>query len=210
MTHPRPPALVLASASPRRTALLTMLGLAHEVAPADVDERLLPGEDAPAHVERLARAKALAVAARRPDALVVGSDTVVVLDGEVLGKPARRQDAVATLMRLSGREHVVFTGLAVAAPAPTPAEREASVHGAVSSTRVRFRPFDDATARRYVATGEPLDKAGSYGIQGLGASLVEGVEGDYFTVVGFPIPALVRLLEAAGWRYDFGQLVPVG
>jgi septum formation protein len=160
----------------------------------------MPGRvDAPAHVERLAREKASAVAARRPDALVLGSDTVVVLDGELLGKPARRQDAVATLMRLAGREHVVFTGLAVVAPG-------GGTHVAVSSTRVRFRAFDEPTARRYVATGEPLDKAGSYGIQGLGAALIEGIEGDYFTVVGFPIPALVRLLEAAGFRYDFGSL----
>ena len=193
---------MLASASPRRTALLTMLGLAHEVAPAEVDESLLPGEDAPAHVERLAREKAGVIAARRPEALVLGSDTVVVLDGEILGKPARRQEAVATLMRLSGRDHVVFTGLALAAPG-------GPVHAVVSTTRVRFRDFDESTARRYVATGEPMDKAGSYGIQGLGAALIDEVDGDYFTVVGFPIPALVRVLEAAGWRYDFGSLEPL-
>jgi septum formation protein len=112
---------------------------------------------------------------------------------------------VATLMRLSGREHVVFTGLALVAPGP-----RAGTHAAVSSTRVRFRAFDEATARRYVTTGEPLDKAGSYGIQGLGAALIDGIEGDYFTVVGFPIPALMRLLEQAGWRYDFGELSPLG
>jgi septum formation protein len=176
-----------------------MLGLEHEVMPADVDESLLDGEGAAAHVERLARAKAVAVAALRPEALVLGSDTVVVLDGEVLGKPARRQDAVSTLMRLAGREHVVFTGLALVEPG-------GEVHAAVSSTRVRFRDFDEALSRRYVATGEPLDKAGSYGIQGLGAALIEGIEGDYFTVVGFPVPALVRLLEAAGWQYVFGGL----
>ena len=200
MAAPTPaPGLVLASASPRRTALLTMLGLPHEVIPAEVDEGLLADEDAPGHVERLARAKAAAVSARRPEALVLGSDTVVVLDGELLGKPARRQDAVATLMRLSGREHVVFTGLALAVPG-------GGLHAAVSSTRVRFRAFDEVVARRYVATSEPLDKAGSYGIQGLGAALVDGIEGDYFTVVGFPIPALMRLLEAAGFRYDFGSL----
>lgn len=197
------PPLVLASASPRRTALLTMLGLTHEVAPADLDEALLPGEDPPGHVERLAREKARAIAAHRPEALVLGSDTVVVLDGEVLGKPARRQDAVATLTRLAGREHVVFTGLALAEPG-------GRVHAAVSTTRVRFRSFDEAEARRYVSTGEPLDKAGSYGIQGLGAALVDGIEGDYFTVVGFPVPALLRLLAAAGWRYDFGSLSPAG
>src|SRR5262245_32396871 len=110
------PPLVLASASPRRTSLLSMLGLAHEVATPDVDETLLPGGDPGVHVERLARAKAWVVAARRPDALVVGGDTVVVLDGEVLGKPARRQEAVSTLMRLAGRDHVVYSGLALVAP----------------------------------------------------------------------------------------------
>ncbi len=176
-----------------------MLGLDHEVVPAAVDESLLPDEDATAHVERLARAKACAVAAWRPEALIVGSDTVVALDGQLLGKPTRRQDAVATLMRLAGREHVVFTGLAVAEPA-------GRVLTAVSSTRVRFRAFDEGVARRYVATGEPLDKAGSYGIQGLGAALVEGIEGDYFTVVGFPVPVFLGLLETAGFGYDFGSL----
>lgn len=196
------PPLVLASASPRRTVLLDMLGLAHEVVPADVDESLEPGEQPDAHVDRLARAKAGTVARARPDAIVLGGDTVVVLDGEVLGKPARRQDAVATLMRLAGRDHVVFSGLALVPPG-------GAALSAVSRTRVRFRAFDEATARRYVGTGEPLDKAGSYGIQGLGAALVESVDGDFFTVVGFPIPELIRLLERAGWRYGFGALEPI-
>ena len=193
------PAVVLASASPRRAALLDMLGLAHEVMHADVDETLVPGELAVAHVERLACAKASAVAGFRPDALVLGADTVVELDGEVLGKPARRQDAVATLLRLAGRDHMVLTGLALASPG-------GDVYSAVSTTRVTFRSFDEALARRYVSTGEALDKAGSYGIQGLGAALTESIEGDYFTVVGFPVPELMRLLERAGWRYVFGAL----
>lgn len=196
------PPLVLASASPRRTALLDMLGLAHEVVPAHADESLLPGEQPDAHVDRLARVKAETVARARPDALVLGGDTIVVLDGDVLGKPARRQEAVATLMRLAGRDHVVYSGLALVDPG-------GRTHSAVSRTRVRFRAFDEATARRYVGTGEPLDKAGSYGIQGFGAALVEAVDGDYFTVVGFPIPELMRLLELAGWRYAFGSLEPV-
>lgn len=195
--------LVLASASPRRRKLLYMLALDHEVLPADVDEGLLPGEAPRAHVERLARAKALYVAARRPNALVLGADTVVALDDEVLGKPASQKDAVATLVRLAGRQHEVHTGLALAEPNGVTAVT-------TSSTRVRFRAFDDAVARRYVATGEPLDKAGSYGIQELGAALVDGVEGDYYTVVGLPVAALVRLLERAGWRYDFGSLAPTG
>ncbi len=195
--------LVLASASPRRSELMRMLGLDHEVIPADVDESLRPGEAARAHVERLARTKALSVAAMRPNALVLGADTVVALDDEVLGKPASRDDAVATLMRLSGRQHEVHTGLALAEPNGVTAVT-------VSSTRVLFRSFDHAAACRYVATGEPLDKAGSYGIQELGAALVDGVEGDYYTVVGLPVAALVRLLERAGWRYDFGSLAPTG
>jgi len=194
--------LVLASASPRRTALMDMLGLAHEVMHANVDETLLPGESAETHVERLASAKASVVAGLRPDALVLGADTVVVLDGEVLGKPARRQDAVATLLRLAGRDHIVLSGLALASPGGV-------VHSAVSTTRVTFRAFDEALARRYVSTGEALDKAGSYGIQGLGAALIESIEGDYFTVVGFPVPELMRLLERAGWRYVFGGLEPL-
>lgn len=196
------PALVLASASPRRTALLAMLGLAHEVMHANVDEALIPGESAEAHVERLACAKASAVAGLRPDALVLGADTVVVLDGEVLGKPERRQDAVATLLRLAGRDHIVLSGLAVEAPGGV-------VYSGVSSTRVTFRAFDEALARRYVSTGEALDKAGSYGIQGLGAALIESIEGDYFTVVGFPVPELMSLLERAGWAYVFGGLEPM-
>ena len=197
-----PPQLVLASVSPRRSALLTMLGLAHEVVPADLVEALLPGEEPAAHVERLAREKATLVAARWPGALVIGGDTIVVLDGEVMGKPARRQEAVAALLRLAGREHTVLSGLAVAAPG-------GAVRAGVSTTRVRFRDFDEPLARRYVATGEPLDKAGSYGIQGLGAALIDSIKGDYHTVVGFPIPVLVRLLEQSGWRYAFGNLEPV-
>lgn len=197
------PAIILASASPRRTSLMDMLGLAHEVLHPNVDETLLGDESPAAHVERLARAKAAAGASRRPDAIVIGADTVVVLDGDVLGKPARRQDAVATLLRLAGRDHVVFSGLAIATPM-------GEVYSAVSTTRVWFRAFDDAVARRYVSTGEPLDKAGSYGIQGLGAALIERIEGDYFTVVGFPIPELMRLLERAGWRYLFGGIERIG
>ena len=196
------PSLVLASASPRRTALLDMLGLAHEVMHADVDETLVRGESAEAHVERLACAKASVVTGLRPDAMVLGADTVVVLDGEVLGKPARHQEAVATLLRLAGRDHVVLTGLALASPG-------GAVYSAASTTRVTFRAFDEDLARRYVSTGEALDKAGSYGIQGLGAALVESIEGDYFTVVGFPVPELMRLLERAGWRYVFGALEPI-
>lgn len=195
------PRLVLASGSPRRADVLRQLGLAPEVRPADVDEAYLPGETPPAHVERLARAKAELVASQDRSALVVGGDTVVVIDGRVLSKPADAEDAVAVLVSLAGRSHEVYTGLALA-----------GAHGTLASaTRatVRFRPFDRDAARRYVETGEPLDKAGAYGIQGLGAALVDSIDGDYYCVVGFPVGAFVDLLARAGWRYDFGRLTPL-
>jgi septum formation protein len=194
-----PPPLVLASASPRRAAILQMLGLAHEVLATHIPEEFDPRETPDGHVERLAREKALTGARSRPDALVLGGDTVVVLDGVVLGKPAGPEDAVAMLLRLSGRRHVVHSGLALAEPGGV-------VHLAVDRTGVVFRPFDEAEARAYVATGEPLDKAGAYGIQGMGAALVSEIEGDYYTVVGLPVAALLSLLQRAGWGYTFGGL----
>jgi septum formation protein len=196
------PRIVLASASPRRRELLERLGLAVEVRPAHVDETALPGEQPRAHVERLAREKAEAVAAAAADALVIGGDTVVVLDGEIVTKPADREEAVAMLLGLQGREHRVDTGVAVAAPGGRTA-------AAVVSAEVRFRPFDRTMAEAYVGTGEPLDKAGAYGIQGYGSVLVEEIRGDYFAVMGLPVARLVRLLEELGWRYDFGGLVAV-
>ena len=195
MIDPSAP-VILASASPRRRRLLEQIGLRFDVEPADVDETALPGETATSHVERLAREKAEAVAARHPEAVVVGGDTVVILDGELLTKPADEADAVATLLRLQGREHRVETGVAVVAPGGRSAS---SVVGA----DVRFRPFDRTLAEAYVATGEPLDKAGSYGIQGKGAVLVESIRGDYFAIMGLPVARLVRLLEELGYRHDF-------
>ena len=194
------PRLVLASASPRRAELLRQLGLRAESVAADVDEAPHPGEEPATHVERLACSKALAVADDHPGALVVGGDTVVVRDGTILGKPSSEDDAVAMLASLSGRTHDVYSGLAVAGP-----------HGLVSGmerTSVRMRPFGLAQARAYVATGEPMDKAGAYGIQGLGAALVDGVDGDYYAVVGFPVGCFLDLLASAGWRYTFNGLAP--
>ena len=196
------PPLILASQSPRRAQLLDMLGLRYDVAPADIDETYDAGEEPGAHAERLAREKAAAVARRRPDALVIGSDTVVVVDGDVLGKPAGREDAVRMVLRLQGREHLVATGVAIV--------RGVVVTSAVERVRVHFRAFDETTARDYVATGEPLDKAGAYGIQGYGAALVDRIEGDFFAVMGMPIARLMRLLEDMGWRYDFRGLRPLG
>lgn len=195
------PRLVLASGSPRRRELLERLGLNFDVVPADVDEQERPGESATAHVERLALEKARAVATRRPGRVVIGGDTVVVLDDEVLTKPDGPPEAVAMLLRLAGRTHRVETGLAVVGPGRT----ESMVIG----VDVTFRPFDRATAEAYVATGEPLDKAGAYGIQGLGSVLVESIRGDYFAVVGLPVAHLVMLLERVGLRYDFRGLIEV-
>jgi septum formation protein len=178
------PRIVLASASPRRAQLLRRLGLQVQVSPAEVDERYLPGEEPEAHVERLA--------------LVVAGDTVVVRDGVVLGKPADAEEAVAMLRSLAGRRHIVLSGIALYGPR--------GMVSAVGRATVRFRAFDEDEARAYVATGEPMDKAGAYGIQGMGGALVEGIEGDYYTVVGFPVATFIELLARAGWRYAYGRL----
>lgn len=196
------PPLVLASGSPRRAQLLAMLGLRFEVVPAQVDESMQPGEEPAPHVERLAREKTGLIAARRPEALVVGSDTIVVVNGEVLGKPRDDQEALRMLLRLQGREHRVETGIAVAAPG-------GRMGSAVEGVMVRFRSFSRQTARDYVATGEPRDKAGAYGIQGYGAALVERIDGDFFAVMGLPVARLISLFEAVGWRYNFRELRPV-
>jgi septum formation protein len=196
-----PPRLVLASASPRRAQLLRMLGLEIETVPADVDETWQAGEEPGAHAERLAGEKALAIAARHPDAVIIGSDTVVAVDGDVLGKPRDTADAVLMLRRLQGREHEVATGIAV---------WRGELHSGVERVRVRFRSYDEATARDYAATGEGMDKAGAYGIQGYGATLVEAIAGDYFAVMGLPIVRTMRLLERAGLCYDFRGLKPCG
>lgn len=193
------PDLILASASPRRSQVLSMLELPHEVVPADIAEVLRPGESPADFVERLACSKARVVSQEYPKSLVLAGDTVVVLDDDVLGKPADTDEAVAMLLRLSGREHVVASGLALASP-------EGGLRSTVELARVHFRVLDSDQARVYAETGEPLDKAGAYGIQGLGASLVTHVEGDYYTVVGLPISGLMDLFESSGWRYAFGHL----
>lgn len=198
------PRMVLASASPRRSALLSQLGLAHEVRSADVDEAVLADESPAAHVERLSRNKALEVARGAPDALVVGGDTVVVSEGRILGKPESEADAIDILLGLAGRTHDVYSGLALVVDAGH-GPRCWARH---DRTRVTFRDFGREVAERYVATGRPMDKAGAYGIQGLGAALVSSVEGDYTTVVGLSVSGLLELLREAGWAYAFGELVP--
>jgi septum formation protein len=198
MTEDGLPRLVLASQSPRRAELIGRLGLRPEIVPADLDERYLPGETPEVHAERLARDKALAIAASRLDALVIGSDTIVVVDGDVLGKPRDVAHAVEMLMRLSGREHEVCTGVAVA--------HGGQVESGLERVQVRFRVLDRAECEAYVATGEPMDKAGAYGIQGFGSALVQGITGDYFAVMGLPVVRMLGLIERFGWRYDFGRL----
>ena len=195
-----PVQLVLASRSPRRSQLLSMLGLTFETVPADIDEAYRSGEDPGEHAERLAREKALSVAVSRPGSLVVGSDTVVVVGGVVLGKPESAEQAIDMLLRLQGREHTVATGVAVA--------RDTAVASAVEKVAVHFRAFGRETAGAYVATGEPLDKAGAYGIQGYGAALVERIEGDYFAVMGLPVCRLLQIMASMGFRYDFRSLKP--
>lgn len=193
------PPLVLASASPRRAGLLSMLGFSFSVHPAELPEEVGADETPEEHAERLAREKAEAIAADHPRALVVAGDTVVVEGGEILGKPSDPTRAREMLLRLQGRTHVVVSGVAVAAPG-------GRTESGTMRTEVTFRPFGGAVADAYVSTGEPLDKAGAYGIQGLGASLVTGIRGDYYTVVGLPVPLLLELLERTGWRYAFGRL----
>jgi len=188
--------LILASASPRRAELLRMLGLPFEIRTGSVVEDPLPGELPAPHVERLARAKAQAVSHITPHALVLGGDTVVVSGGRILGKPRDADEAVSMLLALSGRAHQVISGLALY-------RSGALLTSGTRSTVVHFRPFGWEEARAYVATGEPMDKAGAYGIQGLGAVLVAGIEGDHSTVVGLPIPLLLDLLEQAGYPFRF-------
>ena len=193
-----PPPLVLASASPRRSECLQMLGLSFTVQPAEVRETVQPGESAESFVERLAREKATAVASMRPGEVVLGGDTVVALDGEILGKPSGPDEAEVMLLRLTGRTHKVASGLALVLPS-------GDIRSGVSTTEVTFRHFSPEVARAYVATGEPLDKAGAYGIQGLGAALVTEIRGDYYSVVGLPVALLLRLFEESGWEYTFAS-----
>ena len=196
--QPRRPRVILASQSPRRRDLLTLVGIPHDVRPADIDESYLPGEAPAAHAERLARGKALKIAAEDHDAVTIGSDTIVVVDGDVLGKPASEADAAAMLRRLSGRSHVVMTGVAAA--------WRGRVVSGVEEVGVTFRDLSDHDIAAYVATREPMDKAGAYGIQGYGATIVARVDGDYFAVMGLALGRLVGQLRELGLRYDFGPL----
>jgi septum formation protein len=184
--------LVLASASPRRQALLTTLGLSFDVAHADIDEAVQPGEAPLPYARRLALAKARAVAARAGDALVLGADTTVVLDGTALGKPSSPEEATAVLRRLRDRRHDVVTALALVDAAT----------GAVWSTEdvtgVWMRPYTDDEIAAYVATGDPMDKAGAYAIQHAGFRPVARLQGSETNVIGLPLARVRELLQRAG------------
>ncbi|MGE0625237.1 MAG: nucleoside triphosphate pyrophosphatase [Pseudomonadales bacterium] len=186
--------VLLASGSPRRAELLSQIGIPFEVSVPDVDETPLAGEGAADYVERLARAKAAAVPAA--GGVVLAADTVVVLDGRLLGKPESEADGVRMLCDLGGREHEVLTAIAV-----TDGD---AVHAEVVRTLVRFVPVDAALARAYWATGEGADKAGGYGIQGIGGILAQSITGSYSAVVGLPLSETERALARFGvdtWRY---------
>ncbi|MGZ3331630.1 MAG: Maf family protein [Gemmatimonadaceae bacterium] len=190
--------VVLASGSPRRHQLLNLIGIDHEVNPANIDETMRPREAPRRHAERLAREKASIVAVRDPDLITIGADTVVVINRKVLGKPADTNDAARMLAMLSGREHMVITAVAVA--------RGRKLRSAIEEVKVKFRRLREDEIEAYIATGEPMDKAGAYGIQGFGATIVERIEGDYFAVMGLPLVRLVGLMRDVGVRYRFGEL----
>ncbi len=183
--------IVLASASPRRKDLLRSLGWSFEVLPAEVAETAIDGEEPSDMVERLSLLKGRNVAARCPDALVIASDTIVVKDGQIYGKPRSGEDALRMLSSLSGSVHIVHSGLALLWQGRELCSSE--------RTGVRFRKLDAAALKSYVATGEPFGKAGAYAIQGLGSLMVQSIEGSYSNVVGLPLCLLGRMMEELGF-----------
>lgn len=191
-TAPLP--VILASSSPRRRELLEQAGLSFQVQSRQIDETPLDGESPLDLATRLAKAKAEVVARLQPEAsLILGADTIVVLGDTILGKPSDAQDAIATLTLLSGKQHQVITAFAVTCSPEATLWSVRSVH-----TDVYFQDLDQERIERYVRTGEPMDKAGSYGIQGLGGALVERIEGSYSNVVGLPIVEVLECLARMG------------
>jgi len=191
--------VVLASASPRRRELLNLIGIAHEARPANIDESIRSRETPRSYAKRLAREKATAIATRHPGLITIGADTIVVVNRKVLGKPTDSADAQRMLAMLSGREHLVITAVAVS--------RGGKLRSAIEEVRVKFRRLGKGEIGAYIATGEPMDKAGAYGIQGFGATIVERIEGDYFAVMGLPLVRLIGLMRAVGVTYQFGKLL---
>lgn len=188
-THMGQTRLILASGSPRRRQFLETLGFRFEVHPAELDETPQPQEGARAYVERLAKEKAAAVGARFPAAVVLAADTTVVRDDQVLGKPGSAEEAIAMLRSLSGRTHEVLTGVALGGTGQGVA---------VVSTQVRMRALSDAELRWYVRSGEPMDKAGAYAIQGIAGAFIESIAGSHSNVVGLPLAETIALLKTAG------------
>ena len=197
------PRVILASQSPRRRDLLSLIGIPHTVRPADIDESVHAGEQPLVCVERLAREKAERVAAAETGgtdaAVIIAADTIVVIDDRILNKPLDVEDARRMLHALQARTHHVHTAVCVARGSRRVAD--------VASVRVRFRPLSARETDAYIATGEPMDKAGAYGIQGFGATIVDHIDGDFFAVMGLPLVTLVRLLGEVGVRYEFGRLL---
>ena len=177
---------LLASSSPRRRQLLAQLGLTFTIRAADIDETMDPDRRPSEEVGRISAQKAAAVAAE-PETIVIAADTIVCMDGRILGKPKTEDEAFAMLKNLAGRSHEVLTGLTVRQGGRSVTQ--------VERTRVQFRPCRDEELRAYIATGEPMDKAGAYGIQGKGALLVQGIRGDYYNVVGLPVARVARILR---------------
>jgi septum formation protein len=178
--------LILASHSPRRREILRAAGVEFASRPVEVDETPREGESAADHVVRLARQKALAAPLARGE-VILGADTVVVVDGAIFGKPASAADARRMLQRLSGREHEVMTGVCL--------RTESRLASQAETTRVRFVPLSEEEISSYVASGEPMDKAGAYAIQGLASKFIDRIEGCYFNVVGLPVALVYRLLR---------------
>lgn len=187
---------MLASASPRRRELLELIGIVYTAVPADIDESMIGEERGGALAERLAREKAAVVAQRYPDAFVIAADTVVDLDGRLMAKPGTEAEAFEMLSALGGKTHTVFTGMACAF--------NGEIKSAVDVVSVTFRNLSDTELHEYVATGEPMDKAGAYGIQGYGATIVQHIDGDYFAVMGLSLVRLVDIMNQLGVEYHFG------
>lgn len=179
--------LILASSSPRRKELLELLGIPFQIKVSDVEETYQDGLQPHEIVMELARIKAKPIAETNKKSIVIGADTIVVSDGKVLGKPADKKEAISTLKQLSGKVHQVYTGVSLL--------KDGHTHLFYEKTDVEFWPLEEKEIEQYVLTGEPFDKAGSYGIQGYGSLLVKRIEGDYFTVVGLPVSRLNRELK---------------
>jgi septum formation protein len=187
--------LILASSSPRRKELLENLHLKFEISSSDVDESYDPKMKPEEIVMELANRKAKVIAEKNPSSFVIGSDTIVAVDGQVLGKPLTKDEAFKMLKLLSGRTHSVFTGVAIVSP-----EKKVTFF---EKTDVTFWELTDEEIEAYIKSGEPFDKAGAYGIQGLGSMLVKQISGDYFTVVGLPVARTVRELRNIGYLLPF-------